>query len=250
MRKSIGILGFILIFLPIMVLADAVSVRAGYFIPRAQSELWTTEFDQMTFTKSNYQNTTLGFVYERFITREISVCLGIEGYSQNKVGSYRDYVGYEFAEGDFAFPNDYEGEFLINHVFNVSITPIQMSLKLTPFGRRTGLIPFVGAGLSLYIWNVRMQGDMIDFTDEWVYEDPDLGDIPVYKIKLADVRDESRLSVGYQAFAGILFPFAKRIAFEAEIKYNFGKGTLENFEGFDKFDLSGYQISLGINYWF
>lgn len=250
MRKTIGIVGFMLILLPSLGFSDAISVRAGYFIPRAESELWITEFEQMTFTKSNYQNTTLGFIYERFITREFSLCIGIESYNQNKVGSYRDYVGYEFSEGDFAFPAEYEGEFLINHVFNVSITPIQLSLKLTPFGRRTGLIPYVGIGLSVYIWNVRMQGDMIDFTDEWVYEDPDVGEIPVYAIKLVDARDESRFSVGYQAFAGFLIPFAKRVAFEAEIKYNFGKGTLQNFEGFDKFDLSGYQISLGINYWF
>ena len=245
---------FLIFLLPALGFSHSISVRAGYFIPRANSDLWTTEFDQMNFTKSEYQNTTLGFIYEHFLTREISFSLGIEGYSQNKAGSYRDYVGYSFSEGDFAFPADYEGDFLISHIFNVSITPIQASVKLTPLGRQSGFIPYVGGGLTLYIWSVRMQGEMIDFEDEWIYDefpyDSDEGDIYIYKIKLMDARDETKLSLGYQAFAGIMIPFAKRVAFEAEFKYNFGKGSLENIEGFEKFDLTGFQISLGINYWF
>ncbi|MBM3284932.1 MAG: hypothetical protein FJY81_03590 [Candidatus Aminicenantes bacterium] len=259
MRKTIGMIGFLIILLPALMFADAISVRAGYFIPRANSELWALEFEQMDFTKTKFQNTTLGFVYERFVTREISVCIGIEAYNQNKIGTYRGYVGYDFRpDGYFAFTDDYEGEFLINHSFNVSITPIQMSLKFTPLGRRAGLIPYVGGGLSLYIWNVRMLGDLIDFTDiwgydfitGWVYKEIYEGDLLVYQIKLVDARDETKLSLGYQVFAGIMIPFAKRVAFEAEFKINFGKGTLESFQDFDRFDLSGYQISLGINYWF
>lgn len=251
MKKTIAGAIFLTFLLPALGFSHSISVRAGYFIPRADSDLWATEFEQMTFTKSEYQNTTLGFVYEHFLTREISFSLGIEGYSQNKAGSYRDYVGYSFDEGDFAFPADYEGDFLISHIFNVSITPIQASVKVAPLGRRSGFIPYVGGGLTLYIWTVRMQGDMIDFEDDsWVYDDPDYGDVQIYPLTLVDARDETKLSVGYQAFAGIMIPFAKRVAFEAEFKYNFGKGSLENFEGFEKFDLGGYQISLGINYWF
>lgn len=259
MKKIIACAVFLTFLLPALGFSHSISVRAGYFIPRANSDLWKTEFDQMNFTKSEYQNTTLGFVYEHFLTREISFSLGIEGYNQNKAGSYRDYVGYGFpGEGDFAFPADYEGDFLISHIFNVSITPIQASVKLTPLGRQSGFIPYIGGGLTLYIWSVRMQGDLIDFTDVWgydfitgwVYKDIIEGDLPVYMIKLMDARDETKLSLGYQAFAGIMIPFAKRVAFEAEFKYNFGKGSLENIGGFEKFDLSGFQISLGINYWF
>lgn len=242
---------FLTLLLPGFGYSHSISVRAGYFIPRANSDLWTTEFEQMTLTKSDYQNTTLGFVYEHFISREISFAIGIEGYNRNKAGSYLDYVGYSFAEGDFAFPADYEGDFLISHIFNVSITPIQASVKLMPLGRRSGFIPYVGGGLTLFVWSVRMQGDAINFEDDsWVYEDPDIGDVQIYPLMLVDARDETKLSLGYQAFVGIMIPFAKRVAFEAEFKYNIGKGSLTNFEGFEKFDLGGYQISLGLNYWF
>ncbi|MDH7512739.1 MAG: hypothetical protein QHH14_07325 [Clostridiales bacterium] len=251
MKKTMCCAIFLVFLLPVLGFSHSISVRAGYFIPRANSDLWTTEFEQMTFTKTDYQNTTMGFVYEYFFAREISFTFGIDAYNQNKVGSYRDYVGYSFAEGDFAFPADYEGDFLISHIFNVSITPIQVSVKLAPFGRRSGLIPYIGGGITLFIWNVRMQGDAINFEDDsWVYEDPYYGEIQIYPLMLVDARDETKLGVGYQAFAGIMIPFAKRVAFEAEFKYNVGKGSLVNFEGFEKFDLGGYQISLGINYWF
>jgi opacity protein-like surface antigen len=252
MKKIMACVIFLIFLLPVLGFSDSISVRGGYFIPRANSDLWTTEFDQMNFTKSNFQNTTLGFVYERFLNREISLCIGIEGYSQNKAGSYRDYVAYSFTEGDFAFPADYyEGDSSVSHIFNVTITPIQVSLKFAPLGRQSSFIPYVGGGLTLFIWSVRMQGQMINFEDDsWVYLDPDYGDVQIYPIVFVDARDETKFSLGYQAFAGIMVPFARRVAFEAELKYNIGKGSLTDFQGFEKFDLSGYQISLGINYWF
>ena len=48
----------------------------------------------------------------------------------------------------------------------------------------------------------------------------------------------------------MIFPLASRISFEGEFKYNFAKGTLDNFIAFERFDLSGLQICLAMNYWF
>ncbi len=254
MKKTIGLAALLILVLPYLGFSHAVSFRLGYFVPRAStdSELWTIEFDNMDFTKTNFQNSVLGFSYEHFLTRELSLVFGFDGFSQARYGYYRDYVGYSFFEGDFAFPSDYEGDFLVGHAFSVSITPIQASVKIAPLGRRSGLIPYVGGGVSLYIWGVKLQGDMIDFADDsWVYEDPDYGDIQIYPITQTNAREETQFSLGYHAFAGLMIPFARRLAFEAEFKYNFGKGRLdEAFKGFNDFDLSGFQISLGINYWF
>jgi hypothetical protein len=251
MKDKIGLIIILILLVPGLGLADAVSFRLGYFIPNAKSELWDIEFQNMTFTKSDFQNTTLGIYYERFLTREISLLIGVDGYSQTRLGDYKDYVGYTFDEGDFAFPADYEGDFAISHSFGVSITPIQASLKLTPLGRKSGLIPYLGGGVALYIWSVRLRGSMIDFTDEWVYDDPDYGEVTIYSIVPTNAREENRLALGFQAFAGFAIPVANRLAFEAELKYNYAKGKLHDaFKDFDSFDLGGYQISLGINYWF
>jgi hypothetical protein len=250
MKKTFGLLAILALLLPSLGYSDGVSFRLGYYIPQAKSDLWQIEFENMSYSKSNFQTAVLGFTYEHFLTREISVAIGIDIYDKIERGNYRDYVGYTFTEGDFAFPSSYKGDFDISHQLSVSMTPIQASLKIAPLGRKSGFMPYFGGGVSLYIWSVKLQGDMIDFTDVWTY-DTGSGAIDIYGVKTTDAREENQLTVGFHGFAGLMIPIARRAALEAEFKYTYGKGTLNHaFEGFGKFDLSGYQISLGINYLF
>jgi opacity protein-like surface antigen len=256
MKKTFGLLAILALLLPSLGFSDGVSVRLGYFIPQAKGDLWQIEFENMSFTKSNFRNAVLGFTYEHFLTREISLAIGFDSYSKIEPGYYRDYIGYGFTDiGDFGFPADitpegYDTQFDISHQLSVSMLPIQASLKFTPLGRKSGLMPYIGGGVSLYIWSVKLQGDMIDFTDVWTY-DTGSGIVDIYGVKTTNAKEESQLTVGFHGFAGVMFPISGRVALEAEFKYTYGKGTLKNaFEGFGKFDLSGYQISLGINYLF
>ncbi|MDH5743288.1 MAG: hypothetical protein OEZ52_07075, partial [Candidatus Aminicenantes bacterium] len=220
----------------------------GYFFPRADSDLWQDEFDNMMFTKTGFQDSNFGFGYEYFLSNQLSVVFNVEGYSKNKLGQYENFVGIEDVDGDWAYPTDFVPDFIPTHTFSVSITPIQLSLKIAPLGRRQKIIPYVGGGAGLYIWNVRMWGDLVDLSDPWVDQDWDVEIYPIYPV---DAREENKLKVGFHAFGGIMVPVANKISFEAEFKYNFAKGELtEAFEGFEPFDLSGYQISVGLNYWF
>lgn len=251
MKKYVILLFLLALLIPSLGFSDTVSFRASYFVPMAKSDLWETEFENMNFTRNDYHNTSFCFGYEYFLTKEMSLILGIDPYYRRKVGTYIDYVGYEFEEGDFAFPIDYEGQFSISHAFDVSITPIYVSFKLTPFGRRGRLIPYIGAGGSVYLWNVRLYGDIIDFDDVWVYQDQDSGtEVDIYKISTANIRDENKFAFGYQVFGGFMYPVGRRLSIDAEFKYSVAKGTLTNFVGFEPIDLGGYQISVGISYWF
>jgi hypothetical protein len=204
----------------------------------------------------------LSFTYEYFFTRQISFCIGIDGYARKKVGQYNDLIGIfnYFDEGDFAFDPAYESQFptdtvfFITHVFNVSITPVQVSLKLAPMGRRGKFIPYIGGGVGIYFWNVRLQGDIVDFEDVWTYDDTSTTpttQVDIFAVQGADLREESKIGFGAHAFGGITVPVGKRLGVDAEFKYNFAKGNLKDaFQDFPAFDLSGYQISLGISYWF
>jgi len=253
MRKKLSILFALLILIPTLGFSDVVTFRIPYFIPRAQSDLWEIEFENMDFSKSNYHGTSLGFSYEYFLTREISFQVAIDSYSKRKVGIYTDYVGLEFDEGDFAFHNEYgfEGDFPISHVFDVSITPVQASIKLVPLGRRMALIPYIGGGVGIYLWTVRLQGDIVDFDDIWEYEDDDGWLYEIYQIKFWDAREENKISVGFHAFVGFMFPIARRMSIDTEFRFNLVKGNLSDaFRGFAPFDLSGYQASIGLSYWF
>jgi hypothetical protein len=249
--KKYLIIFFMLMFMATgLAFSDIVSFRVGYFIPRAQSDLWDIEFENLDLTKSNFQNSSFSFAYEYFLTNEISFQFSVDGYTKKKVGTYLDYVGYSDLDGDWAYPDIYEGDFYPSHVFSVSNTPVQLSLKLTPMGRTGKIIPYVGGGAGMYIWTVTMQGDMIDFSDEWWDTVEQVDIYPIYEV---DAREESKISFGFHAFGGFMVPLANRISIAAEFKYNIAKGSFsgdQGFEGFEPFDLSGYQISIGINYWF
>jgi len=270
MKKSLVLILVLIVFAPGSVFSHIITFKFGPFIPRAQYEvprnnLWWLEFDRMSFDKEDYVNLNLGFCFEYFLTKRISLVLSVDRYKRNKSGHYGGYVGYYGTtlgtDDDFAFPDIYGGEFNPRHSFSVSITPIQVSVKLTPieraisfgsFGQRPKLIPYIGVGIGVYLWNVSLQGEIIDFDNEWTYSDPDTGvDVPIYPILAADAHEKNRRTVGYHAFGGLMFPVTRRMTFELEFKYNLVKGDLkEGFVGFEKFDLSGYQLSVGINYWF
>lgn len=254
MKKTLILLTVLILTIPGFVFSDLVTFKLGYFIPRAdydirEDNLWWIEFDQMSFSKSNYQTTNFGFGYEYFFSNNFSLVLNVEGYSKSKLGYYNGFVAIEDIDGVWAYPiDDFFGDYLPAHTFSVSITPFQLSLKITPFGRRMKIIPYIGGGVGVYLWSVRLFGDVVDFSDEWwdpVYE------IVVYPIRQWDAREENKLRIGFQGFAGIMIPLANRISIEAEFRYNHAMADFtEAFQGFERFDLSGYQISIGMNYWF
>jgi len=257
MKKTLILLTALILTIPGFVFSDLVTFKVGYFVPRTQfdvreNNLWMIEFDQMSFSKSNYQTTNFGFGYEYFFSNHLSIVLNVEGYSKNKLGQYVDHVGYQFTDGDFAFPIEFEGEFYPSHTFSVTITPFQLSVKIAPLGRRMKVIPYFGGGVGVYLWSVRLFGDVIDFSDDsFYYEDEEIIVDPIYPIYSFDLREENKLKIGFQGFAGIMIPLANRISVEAEFKYNYAMVDFtEAFLDFERFDLSGYQFSIGMNYWF
>jgi hypothetical protein len=237
-------------------LSGVFTFKTGLFIPSAKYEskldnLWWTEFDQMSFTKSNFTNTVYSISYEHFLTRQFSFSVSVDGYNRTKLGIYEEVTGFQDDLGDF-----YAFEFVdgapIEHSFSVSVTPIQFSLKIAPLGRGGKFIPYVGGGAGLYIWNVKLLGEVVDFSQPELFEDLDTGELYTgYPIFVWESREENRLSIGYHALAGIMIPIARQISVELEFKYNFLKGNLEEgFEGFEPFDLGGTNFTVGINYWF
>ncbi len=255
MKKKLALFVAAILLIPAFSFSNIFTFRAGLFFPKAKGELWQYEFVNTDLKRANFQNSYFGVSYEHFFSREISFVLGLDGYNKKKLGIYNNYVlsiGTLDAKDYYYALESAEGESLV-HVFNVSITPIQLSVKLTPLGRGRKLIPYVGGGAGVYLWSLSRRGDVVDFEVEDVYFDVELEE---NRMGFALYDDESietsKLSIGYHAFGGFMYAFANRITLEAEFKYNFAEGKLEagNFRGIAPFDLSGFQISLGINYWY
>jgi opacity protein-like surface antigen len=249
MRKKLILLVSLLLLGSSLVFSDAVSFKIVYFAPRASSDLWDEEFRLMDFTKSNFQTMTISFSYEYFLRREISFLISIDSYTKKKLGVYEDLVGETIGGEDWAF--DYGSGFAAQHTFDVTMTPIQLSVKLTPLGRREKFIPYVGAGVGIYFWATRLLGDWVVFSEgEWFYDSNIDEDVIGYPIYMAEIRDENNINFGYHAFGGVMIPVSDRLSLDIEFKYNVAQGNLEYFEGFEPFDLTSYLFSLGISYWF
>ncbi len=238
-------------------MANTLTIRLNYFIPRAQAapnSLWGIEFENMTYTRNQFQEATFGFGYEFFLSQNFGILFEIDPYSKSRSGSYKGWVGYMLDEGDFAFPSDYQGDFVPGHSLSLTITPLQLSLKIAPLGRRGKIIPYLGGGVSLTLWTVRMRGDLVDFSDPYVYDDPDYGPVDVYPIYPLDAWEGNnfgKVAFGWQAFAGFMMPIANRLTLDFGFKYSAAKGKFTDaFLGFDDLDLGGYHIMAGLNYWF
>jgi len=263
MKKLAIIAAGLILLVPTLAFPDTFSLRLGYFMPGASTSLaahpdslWAIEFDQMSFTKSKFQGSMLGLGYEYFVNPNVSLAIVLDSYSRSRPGYYAQYSQTEFVEGNFAFPDgqepaDIANWYYIEHAFGVSSTPLQLSVKFLPFGRKARLIPFVGGGAGFYFWSVKLQGEIIDFSEPWVYTDPELGEIEIYPVLAGQYAKERGSQFGYHAFAGFEIPIGFRATIAAEARYHWAKAQLGALlPGYEDFDLGGLAITLGFNFWF
>jgi hypothetical protein len=258
--KKLTILAMgLLLLVPSLAFSDSISIRLGYYLPRALTNsylnthpdsVWTIELDNMSFAPKDYNGGIAGISYDYFVSKNISLALSVDSYNKSNFGFYNDWVLNTLTEGDFAFPFEFFLGNDITHSFRVSITPVELSLKFLPFGRRAKIIPYVGGGASMVFYGARMFGDMVDFSDPYIYTDPDLGDVDIYPVVPVNSRDRGT-AFGWHAFGGIQVPIGYRATIEAEARYRAAKGPLGGlFQGFDNLELGGLSLSAGISYWF
>ncbi len=249
MKKNIIILIMLGLLCPSLVFSDAVKLKFGMFFPSADSDLWKTEFEQMTFAKEDFADTVVGFEYEYFLNRNLSLILEVSSYSKNKSGDYRDWVGVDIGGYSFAYPKGVILGYPIFHVFGLSITPLQISFKFSPVGRRAFVRPYFGAGVGIYFWRCKLEGETPLFDDEYEWYDADYN-VYVYEIWSSYIRDDNNVNFGWHVMAGLTFPIGLRTSLFGEFKYSKAQGELDDFIGFEPFDLSGYQLSIGFSYQF
>jgi hypothetical protein len=260
MKKLTILIAALIVLIPSLAHADMLTFRLGYYMPNAvmtnsylashPNTLWGIELTQMSLLRSDYKGAILGGGYEFFLTPQISLALSVDFFSRENGGYYWDYVANTVDDVDYAFPaQDFRGRDIL-HTFRVSMTPVQLSFKFAPLGRKARIIPYVGAGGGAYFVSASIYGSIVDFSQEFIYTDPVLGDVTVYEVKGAHLH-ETRVVLGGHAFAGFMFPIGYRLTLEGEARYHFAKVTFNDaFQGYDKFDLSGLSLSVGFNYWF
>jgi hypothetical protein len=265
MKKLTVLIAGLIILIPSLAYSDMMTIRLGYYMPYSFSNsylsshpnsLFAIELNQMSFQASDFRGSILGVGYEFFLTRQLSFAISADFFSHETGGFYKDWVGISLNttgfQGEYAFPYPtFSGQYEIQHSMSVSMYPVQFSLKFTPLGRKTRIIPYVGGGAGVYFLNVAVRGEMPDFSAGQVYTDPLQGNVTVYPVMLVDAHG-TRVVLGGHAFAGIMVPISYRLTLEAEARYHYATANFHAFPASDygPINLSGLSISIGINYWF
>jgi len=125
MKKKLALFVAAILLIPVFAFSNIFTFKAGLFFPKAKSGLWQYELNNTDLTRAKFQNSNFSFAYEHFFSREISFMLSVDGYNRKQLGIYNNYVGREGEPYYYALESEV-GTSLV-HVFNVSITPLQLS---------------------------------------------------------------------------------------------------------------------------
>ncbi len=210
---------FIIGSLPLSMQGQSFNLKVGAFYPDMESELWATNLENLAFDKQDMMGVYWGAELEMEMGRHF--CLALEGgyYSQDVFTLYKDY---EHQNGD-----------PINQDISLRVGSLEAGFKLYPLGYRNLFNPYIGAGVGIYAWKYIQGGEFIDFNDMSIYE----GEAYTRTI-----------TPGFNARAGFVYRFQRSMGISFEAKYTYLKGNLSSlFEDFDKMDLSGVTLMIGVN---
>ena len=196
--------------------------KIGMFHPRMQSDLWEENMINLALEKQDMRGAYYGAEYEHFMNRYISFALEGGYYYQEHFSFYKDW---EYDDGSPIYQN-----------LALRIISVEAGIKLYPLGHRKRFFPYVGGGAGMYFWKYEQWGDFIDFQSGTVSED--------------EYAETTTNTVGFNAKAGIVMRLSRNLGVAFEGKYQLVKGELSAFfEGWEKFDLSGFSYTLGINFY-
>ncbi len=223
MKKAFIILGFGL-SLAAFSHAGSVSFKIGYFMPRADSDLWAQNIQNFTLKKSDFNQFSFMAETDFFLGNYVNFEVGT-GYYEKEV---------QTEDREFQFSDDQP----IRQTLKLRIVPFEGSIKIYPLGRERPILPYVGAGMGAYFWQYEENGDFVV-------------DRATNPRLISGVFYSEAASPGYHVKAGVQVPVG-RATIDAEIKYIRAHGNLSSdFDpAFEPFDLSGLQTNFGVSFWY
>ncbi len=218
------------------------SLKFGVFRPEGDEYFWKKNEENFIFQVEDLKDLTIGVDFTTSISRLLEFGIGIDYFHSSVTSEYRDYIG------DDGFP--------ILHDTTLEILPIQVNFKFLPGGRYSNkgkyyhtlnkIIPYIGGGLGLYLWEYRKSGEFINFSDIT---------LPIF----LDTIISDGAAVGIHAMAGVEIPFdpfwsvlleAKYTEVEDKISSDFSYILNEEFFGSRDIDLGGLSFTLGTSFRF
>ena len=206
-----------------------ISVRGGYALATAGSDLFDFTTENLTVKKSDFSSLSFGASVGFTVTSRVEFTLDA-GYSRSsKTSEFREFID--------------NNDLPIEQSTTFERVPVTGNLKLylSPPGQTVGtaawipakVTPWVGVGGGFMRYRFKQEGDFVDFQTGRVF---------------GSTFDTNDWTPMVQGMAGADFTITPSIALTGEARYLWAKGELgRDFGGFDKIDLSGISASVGIS---
>jgi len=207
--------------------AGAISLRGGWALARAKSDLFNFTTQNLTLNRSDFSSPDLEADIAFRVTQRTQIVLsgGLSG--MNKASEFRGFID--------------NSNNPINQSTSFRRVPVTVSVKryLTSPGRSIGRfawIPnrfatYVGVGAGEMYYKFRQAGDFIDFSNSNVF---------------SSIYESSGWTPTEQVLAGFDYSLGPRFALNTEARYQFASAKLSNdFSGFERLDLSGLSTTIG-----
>ena len=204
------------------------SIHGGYALANAGSDIFSEATTQLTLDKRDFSGFSLGGDISYSMSPRLDLVFGGDYTFSKKDSEFRDW-------------EDNNGE-PIEQSTDFKRVPLTLSLKyyVRERGREvsqfawipTRYSPYVGIGGGATWYRFRQQGDFVDFEDLDVF--------------YAEVQSSGWAPMG-QALAGLDYTIGPWFALTGEGRYTLAKARLnpDDFEGFEKIDLSGFAGTVG-----
>ena len=204
-------------------------LRGGFAHASAGSDIFSFATDELTLGRGDFSGPTVGADIALHVTPRLDLVIGAAYAGRSARSEFRDWVD--------------QDDRPIEQTTSFRRVPVTASAKLylTARGRSIGRFawlparytPFIGVGGGAMWYRFSQEGDFVDFETLDVF---------------ADELESSGWTATAHALGGIDVSLTPRLALTGEARYSYAKANLsEDFEGFDRIDLSGISTTIGLS---
>jgi hypothetical protein len=209
----------------------AFALRIGYDRPLTGSDVYREGFERLTLSKNDFGTMHLGADLSFPVSRQLAIVLGSTYAGSSAKSRFREYLD--------------NNDLPIEQTTSLKRVTLTGGLKayLAPPGRSIGrfawvpnrFAPYVGAGGGALWSRYQQNGDFIDF---------DTQDLNVFS---ADFKSDHWAPEAH-ALVGTDISLSPSFALTTEARYTWARAPLgDQFQGFDRIDLSGVSVTAGLS---
>ena len=205
------------------------TLRGGWFLASANSDFYDQARKDFTLDKSDFNSPTVGAELALRLASQLDFTFDLAWSGMSKGSHYRNLIDNNNQE--------------IEQTTTLRRVPLTANLKayLVPRGRAVGrlayipskVVPWIGVGGGASWYSLEQSGDFVT---------------PSNAVVTDDLHD-SGWGPALQGMGGVDVTLTPRVALTGDARYLWSRASLgQDFGGYDKIDLSGVSLALGVTF--